>query len=146
MLVTSSTSAPAAPLRLAACIIVDVEGRLLLLHRYTSRYNHWELPGGKVETDEATASAAARKVREELGVTAIVGALLGCQVFAEDGQEMVYTWFRARIVRGVPRVQEPHRHDTCRYFSIDQMQAMRAELSSAAVHFLDRLQEGEIVM
>lgn len=143
---SSPTSAPGAPLRLAGCIILDAAGRILLLHRNTARHTHWEVPGGKIEGGELAASAAAREIREELGVTVVIGPFLGSQAFTEDGQQMTYTWFHARIIRGVPRVQETDRHDAYAYFSADQMQVMRSELSSAARHFLDQLQEGTIVL
>jgi len=55
-------------LQLAGCVILDEKGRVLLLHRETSKRVQWETPGGKVEPGESEKQAAVREVKEELGV------------------------------------------------------------------------------
>ena len=67
----------------AQCVVVDGEGRVLLI-RHTYRPG-WHFPGGGVEKNEAIVTAAEREVREEAGI--IVEAPL--ELFA------VYTNFRA---------------------------------------------------
>src|SRR4051812_33067248 len=52
---------------LAGCVILDEDGRVLLLHR-SGNPIQWELPGGKVEDGEAAEAAAKRELLEELGV------------------------------------------------------------------------------
>ncbi|MBR9883177.1 MAG: Nudix family hydrolase [Oceanospirillales bacterium] len=54
----------------AAAIIVDAEGRVLIARRDASQHQGglWEFPGGKVEKGEAVESALARELDEELGI------------------------------------------------------------------------------
>ena len=54
----------------AACALVDGEGRLLITRRPPGKplAGLWEFPGGKVETDEAPEAALIRELREELAL------------------------------------------------------------------------------
>ncbi|MEX2167384.1 MAG: (deoxy)nucleoside triphosphate pyrophosphohydrolase [Methyloceanibacter sp.] len=54
----------------AACALVDGEGRLLIARRPAGKplAGLWEFPGGKVETDEAPEAALIRELREELAL------------------------------------------------------------------------------
>ena len=52
----------------------DQDGRILLCRLTYKR--EWDLPGGVVEIGEAPAAGLVREIREELGVTVNVGALL----------------------------------------------------------------------
>ncbi|MDQ3764705.1 MAG: NUDIX hydrolase [Actinomycetota bacterium] len=51
----------------------DVERILLVQPTYK---DHWDIPGGYVETGETPAQAAAREIREELSLEVAVGPLL----------------------------------------------------------------------
>ena len=53
-----------------ACAVMDDQGRVLLSKR--DDLNVWNLPGGRVDSHEQLAEAAAREVREETGVIARV--------------------------------------------------------------------------
>lgn len=55
----------------AACALVDVDGRVLLARRPPGRplAGLWEFPGGKVETGERPEEALIREMSEELGIT-----------------------------------------------------------------------------
>jgi 8-oxo-dGTP diphosphatase len=54
----------------AACALLDHEGRVLLAKRPEGRplAGLWEFPGGKVEAGERPEDALIRELREELGV------------------------------------------------------------------------------
>jgi mutator protein MutT len=72
---------PGGALRIAAhAVITDRRGRLLLLRRpETSEDNpgRWEFPGGKIDPGEGIHDALVREVREETGLEARPGRLLG---------------------------------------------------------------------
>jgi 8-oxo-dGTP diphosphatase len=55
----------------AACALIDVDGRVLLAERPTGKpmAGLWEFPGGKVETGERPEETLIRELKEELGIT-----------------------------------------------------------------------------
>jgi len=61
----------------AACVLLDGDGRLLIAKRPPGRplAGLWEFPGGKVEDDETPEHALARELAEELGIGIAVGDL-----------------------------------------------------------------------
>jgi mutator protein MutT len=65
-------------IHVVAAVILD-NRRVLIAQRASESSNPllWELPGGKVEPNESPRQALARELREELGIRARVGALLG---------------------------------------------------------------------
>jgi len=80
----------------AACVILDDEGRVLLVHHTYGRLN-WELPGGAAEPGEAPDETARRELLEETGVRAELDRLTG--VYFEPGHDfgpMVHFVFRCR--------------------------------------------------
>lgn len=58
----------------AGVLFFDEMGRVLLVQ--PTYKDHWDIPGGYVESGETPAQAAAREVREELDIHALVGPLL----------------------------------------------------------------------
>lgn len=61
----------------AGAVVRDASGRLLLVRRaHDPAIGKWSLPGGRIETGETPAQAAAREVREETGLDVEIGDLL----------------------------------------------------------------------
>jgi 8-oxo-dGTP diphosphatase len=103
--------------RLAAYALVVRDGQVLLTRNspFGPRPGTWTLPGGGVELGESPADTVAREVREEAGLEAQVGALLGVHYerftgTAPDGREEdfhgVHLVFAAVVGPGEPRVVE----------------------------------------
>jgi 8-oxo-dGTP diphosphatase len=55
----------------AACALVDVDGRVLIAQRPAGKAmaGLWEFPGGKIEDGERPEQTLIRELREELGIT-----------------------------------------------------------------------------
>ena len=127
-------------LRLAGCVIVDDQGRLLLIHRNTNAYTHWEIPGGKVEANEDPRDAAIRELKEELGVDVAITEHIGDVAFVDRDKDMHYSFFAANIVMGEPQIIESHLHDDVRY--IDILAGDGVSYSRAAERFIEEMAAG----
>lgn len=120
-------------------MILDGEGKVLLMHRNVPGRVQWELPGGKIEAGEEPAQAAQREVKEELGITVAIIKKLGEKSFQEDSYEMDYIWFLAAIEVGVPTLQE-EKFDALKYFSWDELRSessLSANTKNLAAAYLD---------
>ena len=66
----TSDPAPLKLLLVAACALVDADGRVLLSERPAGKQlaGLWEFPGGKVEPGESPEDTLVRELNEELGI------------------------------------------------------------------------------
>jgi len=118
--------------RLAGCVILDKEGRILLMHRNTPERTQWETPGGTVDPGEEPKFTAVRELKEELGVDVEVIRELGHKDFTEDEKGMNYVWYLSKIIDGQVQLLEPQWYDEFRYFTWDEAQAINDQLSANA--------------
>jgi 8-oxo-dGTP diphosphatase len=110
----------------AACALVDRDGRVLLAQRPTGKpmAGLWEFPGGKVEQGETPEDALIRELDEELGIVTqtaclaplafashgyadfhLLMPLFICrryQGFARAREGQALKWVRARVLRSYP--------------------------------------------
>lgn len=90
-------------LRVVAAVLVR-DGRVLAARRAAHKREGglWELPGGKVEPGEDDATALARELEEELGVTVAVGAAVGESEHAYGHGVVRLVALRCTLVAGEP--------------------------------------------
>ncbi|GGD78843.1 NUDIX domain-containing protein [Microbacterium murale] len=69
-----------------SAVIVDDDGRILLARSHGD--DQWALIGGGIEPGEEPSASIAREVREELGVEATVGQIVG--VYGGDAMFITY--------------------------------------------------------
>ncbi|WP_274630249.1 (deoxy)nucleoside triphosphate pyrophosphohydrolase [Arvimicrobium flavum] len=97
-------------LLVAACALVDADGRVLLAQRPPGKQlaGMWEFPGGKVEPGETPEETLIRELREEIGIETKV-ACLAPLTFASHTYEtfhLLMPLYVCRRFEGTPRPLE----------------------------------------
>jgi mutator protein MutT len=83
----------------------------------------WTFPGGELEFGETLEECAKREAREEFGIEVRPVRLLRVidHILKEEGQHWVNPIFEAAIVKGEPRIMEPHKIEKMGWFSLDKL-------------------------
>lgn len=94
----------------AACALVDADGRVLIAQRPAGRAmaGLWEFPGGKIEPGERPEETLIRELKEELGVT-VTEPCLAPLTFASHGYSdfhLLMPLFVCRRWEGTPSALE----------------------------------------
>ena len=104
------SAAPSPLVLVAACALVDADGRVLVARRPAGKHlaGLWEFPGGKVHEGETPESALVRELKEELGID-VAASCLAPFTFASHRYEAFHLLMPLYVCRkwqGEPRAQE----------------------------------------
>jgi len=102
----------------AAAVIMDSEGRILLVKHNYGKYN-WELPGGLSEQKESAEDTAKREVLEETGLEVTVERLTG--VYYEPYNDMHHFVFICKVVDNQQPQPDASEVTDCKYYNVDDL-------------------------
>ncbi len=108
--VSDAPSAGKPLLLVAACALIDADGRVLMCQRPQGKAlaGLWEFPGGKLEPGETPEACLIRELKEELAVE-VSAACLAPFVFASHGYDafhLLMPLYLCRRWEGTPRALE----------------------------------------
>ncbi|ESW93694.1 8-oxo-dGTP diphosphatase MutT [Mesorhizobium sp. M1060] len=97
-------------LLVAACALVDTDGRVLLAQRPEGKQlaGMWEFPGGKVEPGETPEQCLIRELQEEIGIETDIPCLapLTFASHSYDDFHLLMPLFVCRRFRGIAQPRE----------------------------------------
>ena len=107
---SDGTTAGKRLLLVAACALVDADGRVLLAQRPEGKQlaGLWEFPGGKVEPGETPEQCIIRELHEEIGVDTDIPCLapLTFASHSYDDFHLLMPLFICRRFRGIAQPRE----------------------------------------
>ena len=113
-------------LREMTCGLVVRGGRLLMVHN-AKHGLRVEPPGGKKHPGEGWEESVVRELAEELGVVVRVTGLFGEYETHSPEGEFLVRMYLCEITGGEPRVCEPDKIPGFGWYSVEEMERLRAE-------------------
>lgn len=110
---------------MAAGLIIR-EKKALLVHNMKHGLRV-EPPGGKKEAGEGWEETVVREIREELGVEAAVGSLVGEYATHSPEGDFLVRLYLCEITSGEPTVMEPEKVPSFGWYTIDEMKEAARE-------------------
>jgi 8-oxo-dGTP diphosphatase len=109
-------------LLVAACALVDVDGRVLICQRPKGKAmaGLWEFPGGKLEEGETPEACLIRELDEELGIK-VTAACLAPFVFASHGYDSFHLLMPLYLCRRWDGFVTAREHEALAWVKPDQL-------------------------
>ena len=110
------TPGPKRLLLVAACALIDIDGRVLVCQRPEGKgmAGLWEFPGGKLEPGETPEACLIRELDEELGIR-VAEACLAPFVFASHGYDDFHLLMPLYLCRRWEGVVQRREHAALRW-------------------------------
>lgn len=124
--------------RYADAILMNHEGKFLVCRHIKRTDNVWRFPGGKIEGAENPRDAAARELKEELGVEAKQLIYVGTHVHMADGAEWTGYTYYCPLYTGVPTIQEPTKHADLSWLSVEKLEELKQHPEAETANMLLR--------
>ncbi|MCX6798951.1 MAG: NUDIX domain-containing protein [Candidatus Diapherotrites archaeon] len=127
-------------------MVRNKKGEVLLGLRTKNARNEagkWTFPGGALEFGETLEQCAVREAKEEFGITVKPLRLLAVidHIIPDEKQHWCNPVLEAKIVRGAPRVIEPHKTSGFAWFPVG---ALPRNITSNLKIFFRKVKSGEV--
>ncbi len=121
--------------------ILTRNGKVLIARRTADDRlaNKWEFPGGKVEDGETPEACLSRELKEELGITARVGALLGESIYHYEHRSIKLLAYQTHWEAGD---LDPKVHAEVIWVSVSELDGY--DFAPADIPFVRKLMSGDI--
>jgi 8-oxo-dGTP diphosphatase len=104
-----------------AVIVRNSQGKFLCIHCFRKAQNQWRFPAGKVEPGETLIGAAARELKEEIGLEAVSLSFHSRHTNHVDGGLWTGFYFLCETYMGTPNIMEPDKHDAISWMTHDDL-------------------------
>jgi len=125
-------------------LVIRNHSDILMIYKKRGHGAHkWNFPGGELEFGETLFECAKREANEEYGIEVAPFRLLKVidHILPEFGQHWVNPILEARLVKGEPKLMEPHKISKLGWFSLEKLpENMTANL----VNLFTEVKEGKI--
>ena len=121
-----------------ALAIIAADGGILVARRH-DRIPPWTFPATEIEQGESPATAAARAVRKETGLTATVDHVIGRRIHPKTGRVMIY--MEATVDGTDARVSDPDLAEV-RWIDLAEADQLMADMFPAVRQHLGRILGG----
>lgn len=121
--------------RVAAYAVIERRGEILLTHWRRGHLHGWTLPGGGIEPGEDPKNTARREVKEETGLEAKIGKLIGVdsRVFTRDDVapgttpelHTIRIVYRATVIEAPLLHEENGSSDEARWVPLSELGSLR---------------------
>ena len=88
----------------------------------------WELPGGKLELDEAPEECVAREIMEELGVSVTVGPILDSWIYEVYPEVRVFIVTYGCFAEDFSEIRHSTEHKAIGFFGLEDLESLNAPL------------------
>jgi 8-oxo-dGTP diphosphatase len=107
----------------AACALVDRDGRVLIAQRPEGKpmAGLWEFPGGKLEADESPEESLIRELKEELGID-VKAACLAPLTFASHAYESFHLLMPLYVCRRWDGIAEAREGQTLKWVRAEALE------------------------
>lgn len=107
-------------IEVAAGVVRDEEGRILICRRQGELSGLWEFPGGKREKGETFQQCLERELMEELGLSVAAGQTLG-SVIRDEGERELWLVFVSATANGKQPAVALRVHDRAAWVSQEEL-------------------------